>query len=574
MQTLNDPVAFGSAFQKLVTILQSHKIFAELPSDKIEEFTRRADFRVYKPGERVITKGAHEENFYIVISGELEAKDTDVTPPRSLRYHEEGEILGMRALLRDTIRAATVDVTVEAVLAVFDRSDWDWLSGQDSRVIDYFDQLEREFDVQARFDFPGRRPDEVVVRAIKRHPIAFVATLPMPLSLLVIPVLLLMGTELLAIPLWSALTNTLIISVLASLVVISGLIILYRFLDWWNDDFIITTKRVVMIERFLFYGEERHEAPLTQIQNVTIKSHGVFDLIFDVDDMVITTAGTAPIVVENVSSARLLGQVILDEQVRAKARVAFADVKAIRQLLDKRLRRDPTALPKPGSANLKVIPARGLKLNLPKPDLTYFVPRTKEFRDIKKGDKVEKKSIVWRKHYFILLAHIILPVLALIASGIALFFSYSYSWLLQLASGAAFIASLAWYIWEYDGWRRDIYIVTDTRIVDVESSSFRLKGEEQREGSFDSIQDINYQIPNFFYKVLNLGDVIIRTAGGGKSFTFRTVFNPSSVQEEIFNRWDRYQQQKREKNRDDNYKQVVDVVGEYHDEILTSKPAP
>jgi len=137
------------------------------------------------------------------------------------------------------------------------------------------------------------------------------------------------------------------------------------------------------------------------------------------------------------------------------------------------------------------------------------------------------------------------------------------------------LASLVWYIWEYDDWQRDVYIVTDTRIIDVESSSFRLRGEEQREGSFDSIQDINYKIPNFFYKLLNLGNVVIRTAGGGQSFTFEKVFRPSSVQEEIFNRWDKFQQQKREKTQDNTNKQIVTVVGEYHDGYHgLGKPTP
>jgi hypothetical protein len=129
----------------------------------------------------------------------------------------------------------------------------------------------------------------------------------------------------------------------------------------------------------------------------------------------------------------------------------------------------------------------------------------------------------------------------------------------------AVLGSLFWYFWEYDDWRRDVYIVTDTKIIDVESSSFRLKGEQQREGPFDSIQNITYTIPNFFYKLLNLGNVVIETAGAGKNFTFDNVFNPSSIQSEIFRRWDKYQQGKRNKQRDETNKQIMTVLGEYHD---------
>jgi hypothetical protein len=69
-----------------------------------------------------------------------------------------------------------------------------------------------------------------------------------------------------------------------------------------------------------------------------------------------------------------------------------------------------------------------------------------------------------------------------------------------------------------------------------------------------------------------LGDVIIETAGVGKTFTFIQVLNPSGVQAEIFRRWDGFQQAKREKQRDDTTKQILTVLGEYHDLTNPIKP--
>ena len=101
--------------------------------------------------------------------------------------------------------------------------------------------------------------------------------------------------------------------------------------------------------------------------------------------------------------------------------------------------------------------------------------------------------------------------------------------------------------------------------MDIEGTAFGLRGEKVREGSFDSIQNINYNLPNFFFRLLNLGDVTIKTAGTFGDFSFKKVFKPSGVQEEIFRRWDIYQQAKREKARDDVTRQVVGILGEYHD---------
>jgi uncharacterized membrane protein YdbT with pleckstrin-like domain len=564
MRNLQD-VETGLVSQKLFTILRGHEAFAEISNEQLQEFVRRAELRHYKQGERVITQGETENNFFVIISGELEVKNNDDDPPRSLNFHGEGEIIGLRALLRGSPRAATVDAVMDSVVAAYGQEDWDWLIGYDHKIFDYFDKQERAFDQRAKRDFSGRQPDEVVVEAVKRHWIAFLATLIVPLGILFIPVLFLIGTEVMNIPLQAVISNWLISYGLIFLIVISFLITLYNFLDWRNDDLIVTTKRVIYIDRILFYAEERHEAPLVQIQNVATKSHGFFDRLLNVDDIIVNTAGTAPIVVQNVPAAERIGQIILAEQARAKNRIAAADTKSIRQLLEQRIKRDPTAIPQTSKGSLKTITPEPLLPTLPKMHLSYFVPKVQEFQDRKFGEKIEKRSVVWRKHYLLLLGKIILPLLALISS-IALLVIFSWNWYIEIVVGLAALVSLGWYFWQYDDWQRDIYIATDTRIVDIESSPLGFK-EDRREGSFDSIQDINYKIPNFFYKLINMGDVIIRTAGTGTPFTFEKVYNPSHVQEEIFNRWDKYQQQKKEKNRDDANKQIITVIGEYHDEF-------
>ena len=76
-------------------------------------------------------------------------------------------------------------------------------------------------------------------------------------------------------------------------------------------------------------------------------------------------------------------------------------------------------------------------------------------------------------------------------------------------------------------------------------------------------------MPNFFYKLINLGNVIIETAGTEETFTFNKVFDPASVTREVFNRWSLYQQKQRESRRDATHAQVMDVLREYH--YLSSK---
>jgi hypothetical protein len=182
----------------------------------------------------------------------------------------------------------------------------------------------------------------------------------------------------------------------------------------------------------------------------------------------------------------------------------------------------------------------------------------------------------------VLLAAIYLPLISLLALlylWLAAFvawppFRTQPSGLIWLILGMATIANLIWYMWRYDGWRKDLYMVTNRRIIDVEGTPFRLRGEQRREGTFDNIQNITYDIPNFISKLLNLGTVVIETAGTERTFTFEKVFNPSAIQEEIFNRMVLFQQRQREQARDATTDRLVEVVAEYHNLFKKTTPLP
>jgi CRP-like cAMP-binding protein len=98
------------ARQKLIPLLQSHEAFAKsaLSTDQIVQFANRADIRFFLQGERVIQQGEQGDEFFVVISGEAKAVDINYDPPRLLSYMGPGEEFGLRALLRSSVRSATV----------------------------------------------------------------------------------------------------------------------------------------------------------------------------------------------------------------------------------------------------------------------------------------------------------------------------------------------------------------------------------------------------------------------------------------------------------------------------------
>jgi len=567
-----DDVLIQENIQELTELIHKDRSLKDFrdaftsPED-LAEFAARARFEVHDQGTQVMQQGERGREFFIVMSGQLRAVDVSKPKPRLLGYFTTGAIVGERALLHDRVRTATVEVVVSAKLAWFDEDDWYWLIGKNSRFKDYFENLEAYRLAQSAIDFPGRQYDEVVVASTKRHITAYIATLPLPLGLLIIPILIALTVIIVDPEFLSEISSIIIWLAVVPFVFTAILLMLYNYFDWLNDDFIITTKRIVHIERFLFFGEKREDAPLTRIQDITMLSD-VLDLIFDSDSLQIQTAGAGTIMFNHIRQAAYLQQVIFTERDRAKARVASADVAALRHNIAQHIHWEEEL----EENVLSVAEPEAIVIHHPKTQhynrfLDYFVPRIKEVNEDKSGT-----FIVWRKHYYVLLANIALPFLVLLVSiylFIASFvlsippFYTLVSWPVQAALGVAMAASLLWYLVKYDDWNKDVYILTNTQIIDIESAAFRIR-RKRREGTFDNIQGVYSEIPNLFSKLLNMGDVIIETAGTAETFTFKKVFDPASVREEVFNRWAAYQQKEREKQRDSTNRQVMEVLKEYH----------
>jgi uncharacterized membrane protein YdbT with pleckstrin-like domain len=134
--------------------------------------------------------------------------------------------------------------------------------------------------------------------------------------------------------------------------------------------------------------------------------------------------------------------------------------------------------------------------------------------------------------------------------------------------------SIGWYLWSYDGWRNDVYIVTDTRIIDIEGSSFHLREETRTEGTFDVIQNTDYNSPNWLARVFRIGDVTIDTASQQKAFTFDSVARPDEVQQEIFKRLIAYRERRA---REENERQAAELAkwfDTYHRSVFEQEEEP
>ncbi len=354
--------------------------------------------------------------------------------------------------------------------------------------------------------FPGQEPGEQLLILKRRHWIVLVKRMLAALSLG-----LLMG----AIA-WGA-NRFVLRSATEQLVVWFGLqlptlgLAIWLFLDWENDHFIVTNRRVIHIERVYLLFESRAEANLDKVQDVTVNIPSFLANVLYYGDVNIETAGkTGSIRFETISEPRHVQRVIF-----RYARLAGAP--GLRDA-DERVRM-------PGSQE------KGWRWVTPfSAPLWYMIyPRIPQGEDV----------IVWRKHWLILLQRIWVPVAF---SSATLFLWLVVLVLVPIPVAVSFIAALSfafsvlWLLWRVVDWHNDIYVLTSDHVIDIEKRPFL--SEFRREANLAMIQDVTYTQPTFIAKLFDFGDVVLETAGVSGQLTFDNVPHPRKIQNQVFQRVD------------------------------------
>ena len=133
------------------------------------------------------------------------------------------------------------------------------------------------------YQFHGQRPDEEVVLFTRQHPFVALRSALWVVVFCAFPILV-----------WVILETGLFVSLslLASLIV-AVLIALMAWYRWFNTVFMLTNERVLFLEQRGLFTREMAECPLTGIQQVSHKIHGVMPTIFGYGVLsVATSAGT------------------------------------------------------------------------------------------------------------------------------------------------------------------------------------------------------------------------------------------------------------------------------------------
>ncbi len=331
--------------------------------------------------------------------------------------------------------------------------------------------------------------------------------------------------------------------------------LVWRFLDWENDHYIVTDHRVMLIDRIYFIREERFEARLDRIQDVTISKPTLIHNLLDFGDLVIETAGAAGgILFKSIGQPR-------------QTQTAIFQIVAAAQHDTRGGGLDYT--PPPASAGQSMPPPEkpGYQVLWETFIALFIVP----------ASTLGRSPIIYRKHWLILLINESGPVLSLLlwllglivrivvtppllALGVPVFW-------LWIAYFVLILPILFWAVWQYIDWWNDLYVLTENRVIDIEKTP--LQKEERREANFGVIQDVRYTKPNPVAQLLDFGNVIVETAGEAGAFTFDWVPQPRRVQDEVFERVQRFRERREREQREQRLGEIRELLREIQAEQQT-----
>ena len=524
--------------QNIVTYLRRITLFEDLDDERGEmalyQVAKVVNEATYNAGEWLFGQGHDSDRLYMIIEGRVQFTRVDpegVT--HNLGIREAGQIFGETGLLVGDYHDATAAALTETRVLFILREEFHKIYAENSHLRD---KLKVRAEVARRLSlrtFNWLRSDEWVVFAEQRHWAQLVRKVAPPLLLfaLLLPIFALLLSA-------TSMIGMVIAIVLAiPLIVLMGLIG-WQYFNWRDDFFVLTTQRVVHIERVWPFKEQFEESALDNIEDIYEVRAGLAANVLDFGNLVLQTAGeTVEIDMDFIGNPAYLSSLISREIERARARDVLHSLGAIRDELARRLDIKVATEAEPEPVPAETAPPNLVQLFFGS-IWDYFFPPT--WAVSPDGDTIIRRRF-WIPG-FVSYLQIFIPLAAFtLGGGYFLLLTWETATTMWLFIGwllieAMLFAALLWFI---EDWRNDYFQLTPHRVVLVQRKPLLLQ-ESRREAPLDRIQNISFEVPGILGQMFHYGHVTLETAGTTGKFELRWVRDPQRVQSEISQRQRQY----------------------------------
>jgi uncharacterized membrane protein YdbT with pleckstrin-like domain len=506
---------------EIIQFIRKSHLFRGLSEEELQLAASFLQVMPYPAGRILVKQGSTGSKFYMVFSGGLRVTTNRKGEPEKQTMFHEADHIGEELLFDENTYSLTASTLEESVFLVLNRQNASELFSQIDPVKANFEAARDNQYLINKIHFKWLPPGEVLYFLARKHPILLWKSLIPPLLLLIGPIYLFF---------YYGSTENKIAIVLAFLLLgVSILWVILARINWANDYYVVTNKRVIWLEKVIGFYDSRQEAPLETILSVGVETN-IIGRWLDYGDVIVRTF-VGQIKFYHVHRPNHAASLVEEHWVRSRDRVRKNDNEAMQEIMHKKmgLTEENSPVEEESESSVK---------STVKPGWIQVW-----FSDIFKTRLEENGTITYRKHWLVLFRSTWIPGML----GIMLIAMLLYQVIYVPLSGsegivppinlntlvfgmvAILVSVFGWWLYNYMDWRNDIYQVTQDQVFDIKKRP--LGREEHQVAPLDNILSTEYKRIGLMQVVFNYGNVYITV--GGSELVFENVADPVTVQKDI-----------------------------------------
>jgi hypothetical protein len=508
----------------------------------------------YPEGKLIHRQGGRVSAFYVLLHGSLERITACADAPPKRRHLLPGDTFGEMEIISDLGWSSSARALQDCTLLAWDRKDFLEFLRSDAAAEKMVRFAARSRQLAGRMDLPWLARTESVLALTRKHKIVFLRRMMPVLAIYLFSVW--KGVQ--ALSLAQGISGALA----AGSFLVAVLLTVWNWIDWRNDFYAVTNRRVVWRERILALYEGHEEALMPMVLSVSAGTSPLGRLMGYGDLAVRTYAGEVRF--RDVPAPAVLADMIEGNWRLAHMQEGLQDQetrnRAVRDIVQGGLVAPETRLDSPALEAPPLEPDAGSE-----PSAHWGFETRFE----------EGGVITYRKHWAVLLRALALPSSAGLAIVIWLTLSFSggiasrLGFWTYLASGALLLLVILWWAYEYLDWANDIYQITPAQIIDIHRKP--LSRETRKVAPIENILGTKVDRTGPLGVLLNFGSVM--TNIGTDQFIFDGVFDPSGVQRDIVKALETRLALMKEDERRQRREEMIEWLRAYHRETNDSDEA-
>ncbi len=291
--------------------------------------------------------------------------------------------------------------------------------------------------------------------------------------------------------------------------------LLWDVLPWLRQSYVVTNRRVIVQAGVL--SVYRQECSLLKVEETDYVSRGPMARLLDIGDVNVHTAGRrGEVALRGVARPRRIQELI------------SAETRASRyEATRRRLAEEPREVMRQLVTAIEGTPDANVAVTEPVRPISNRAARMQQRLNLLSEEAV---LMVTRQHPMVLIVGLLGPLLgvffvvavvAVVGLGV-----------LPLAEFAVVCILAPWAVWRVLDYLAHEYVVTTDRLMELRSVPLLFQTRDIVQ--LESVQDIALDIPTFFGRLADVGDVVVEVAGPDERVVIKTVAHPADLQNLLF----------------------------------------